>query len=93
MKQIVDLGDQNENHVLIRKGLSENDNILLTAPDDPEDLPFEGMMIYQEIKERKLREAQEAKEEEREKTMPFSLQNERKFPGNNRKILQDEGNY
>jgi len=76
IKQIVDLGDENENHVLIRKGLTENDNILLTAPDNQEDIAFEGMEIYQEIKERKLQEEQEAKKAENEKeTLSHSIMN------------------
>ncbi len=62
VKQIVDLGDQNENYILIRKGLKENDKILLTVPVDDESLVFEGMDLYEEIKERKLKEAKEAKE-------------------------------
>lgn len=59
VKQIVDLGDQNENYVLIRKGLTDNDKILLSSPENVEEIAFQGMEIYQEIKERKLREEEE----------------------------------
>ncbi len=59
VKQIVDLGDENENYVLIRKGIKDNDKILLSSPDNEEELAFQGMEIYQEIKERKLREEEE----------------------------------
>lgn len=52
IKQIVDLGDQNENYFLIHKGLKEGDRVLMTEPPGHEDLPFEGMDIYMEIKER-----------------------------------------
>jgi hypothetical protein len=62
VKQVVDLGDQNENYILIRKGLKENDKLLLTVPVDDESLVFEGMELYEEIKARKLKEAKEAKE-------------------------------
>jgi HlyD family secretion protein len=62
VKQVVDLGDQNENFILIRNGLTENDKVLLTPPDGDESIAFEGMELYQEIKERKLEEEKEAKE-------------------------------
>lgn len=78
-KQIVDLGDQNENYVLIRKGLSEGDVVLLNEPNFAEELAFEGMDIYLEIKERRQREEEEAKkalEEERKK--PFDMQKKSK---------------
>jgi hypothetical protein len=65
VKQIVDLGDENENYFLVKKGLEENDRILLNVPDNEEDLTFEGIDIYQEIKERNLREKEE---EEKQKT-------------------------
>ena len=65
-KQIVDLGDENENFILIRKGLKDSDRILLSPPDNEEDLAFQGMEIYQEIKERKLKEEEEAKNSEKE---------------------------
>jgi len=59
-KQIIDLGDENENFVLIRKGLKESDRILLSPPENVEDLAFNGIEIYREIKERKLKEEEEA---------------------------------
>lgn len=67
VKQIVDLGDQNENYFLVRKGLEENDRLLLNIPDNEEDLALEGMDIYREIKERKLKE-EEATEQEKNKS-------------------------
>lgn len=68
VKQIVDLGDQNENYFLVRKGLEENDRLLLNIPDNEEDLALEGMDIYREIKERKLKEEEEAAEQDKNKT-------------------------
>jgi multidrug efflux pump subunit AcrA (membrane-fusion protein) len=74
-KQVVDLGNQNENYVLIRKGLNEGDVILLTEPAYAEELAFEGMDIYLEIKERRKQEEEEAKKaREEEKEKPFELQ-------------------
>lgn len=51
-RQVVDAGDENENFTIIRKGLKENDRILLTPPGDEKELPLRGMEIYQEIRER-----------------------------------------
>jgi hypothetical protein len=61
VKQIVDLGDENENYVIVNKGLEENDLILLSLPEEEDDLAFSGMEIYYEIKERKLKEENEKK--------------------------------
>lgn len=72
VKQVVDLGDQNENQILVRKGISENDEILLTEPSNAEELDYEGMEIYQEIKDRKAKEEAEAlKKVEEDKKKPY----------------------
>jgi HlyD family secretion protein len=87
VKQIVDLGDENENYFLVKKGLEENDRILLNVPDNEEDLTFEGIDIYREIKERNLREKEE--EEEKQKTAeqlnspPIRMENNMKKTSSN----------
>ncbi|HDR51192.1 MAG TPA: HlyD family efflux transporter periplasmic adaptor subunit [Mariniphaga anaerophila] len=81
VKQVVDLGDQNENYILVRKGLEENDRLLLNIPDNEEDLAFDGMDIYQEIKERKLKEEEEAAEQDKNK--PSAKNNEMEEASNN----------
>jgi HlyD family secretion protein len=75
VKQIIDQGDKNENYVIVKKGLEENDQILLSMPENDEDLPYTGLEIYQEIKERKLKELQE-KENNVVKSKGNSLKNE-----------------
>lgn len=73
IKQVVDLGDQNENFILVRKGLEEGDEILLTEPLDKEELALEGIEIWQEIKERKAKEEAEAqKAVEEDKKKPYT---------------------
>ena len=62
IKQIIDLGAENENYVMVNKGLQENDILLLSIPDDHESISFAGFDIYQEIKERKLKEQEEETE-------------------------------
>jgi len=79
VKQVVDLGDQNENQILLRKGLQAGDELLLTEPEDAEDLKITGLDIYQEIMQRKeAQEAEEQKKIEADKKKPY-------IPNNNQK--------
>lgn len=77
VKQVVDLGDQNENFILVNKGLNEGDELLLSTPENEEDLAVEGMDLYQEIKARKEKQEEEARKAiEEDKDKPFKLNNE-----------------
>lgn len=79
VKQVVDLGDQNENFILVNKGLNEGDKLLLSVPDNEEDLAIEGMDLYQEIKARKEKEEEEARKAiEEDKSKPLKLNNQPK---------------
>ncbi len=71
VKQVVDLGDQNENLVLVNKGLAEDNELLLTVPENASEWPLEGLEIWEEIKARKAAEEAEAQkklEEDKKKT-------------------------
>ena len=82
IKQIVDLGDQNDNHILINGGLSAGDKVLLVEPENAEELEFSGMDIYLKIKERKAKEEEEAKKAvEEDKKKSFKLQNKKSQGG------------
>jgi len=59
IKQVVDFGDQNANYILVNKGITEGDIVLLNEPEDADEIPLEGFDIYDEIKERKARELEE----------------------------------
>lgn len=52
VKQIVDLGDENENFTIVNQGLNEGDLVCLTVPDNPESIPVSGFEIFKEIKAR-----------------------------------------
>lgn len=70
VKQIVALGDANENFVLIKAGLKEGDELFLSTPDETKGLEYEGLEIYaQMLKEKEEKEAaeQKAKKEFEEK--------------------------
>ena len=53
VKQIVWLGDENENNVLIKKGLKEGEVVWLTEPSNAAELKLVGNEIYLEIKKEK----------------------------------------
>lgn len=71
VKQIVWLGDENENHVLIKKGLQEGDVIWLSEPAEFADLKFAGLEVYeemlQEIEKKKLDAEKEQVEMQKQK--------------------------
>jgi HlyD family secretion protein len=52
IRQIVDAGEENENHTIIRKGLNEGDQVLITRPENDDDLPLAGLEILNEIRQR-----------------------------------------
>lgn len=65
VKQIVWLGEENENHVLIKKGLKENDAVWLSEPKNAEELKLKGQEIYAEIlKDKENAKIQAEKEHE-----------------------------
>jgi multidrug efflux pump subunit AcrA (membrane-fusion protein) len=53
VKQIVWLGDENENNVLVRKGLKEGDMVWLSEPANVDEIKLVGSDIYEEIKKEK----------------------------------------
>ncbi|MGQ8337569.1 efflux RND transporter periplasmic adaptor subunit [Sunxiuqinia sp. A32] len=71
-KQIVKLGEQNENFVVVNAGLSEGDEVSLVELDNSDKLDWEGLDIYEQIvKDEEERKELAAKERER-------LKNEKK---------------
>lgn len=65
VKQIVWLGEENENFVLVKKGLKENDVVWLSEPHNADELKFQGQDIYAEILKEK-EEIQKKAEKERQ---------------------------
>ena len=61
-KQVVLLGESNENEVIVEQGLEEGDKVLLSLPEEPERFRMVGEEIVSLIKER---EKQRRIEEER----------------------------
>ena len=67
VRQIVDLGDENEDHVIVNKGIAEGEVLLLNEPEKLDDIETVGWEIYNEQikkqKESKLNNNQPAKAE------------------------------
>lgn len=63
VKQVVWLGDENENYMLIKKGLKEGDEVWLNEPASPDELKLKGLDIYQEILQEKEKIKAEAEKE------------------------------
>ncbi len=61
MRQIIEKGEENENFVVIRQGLDENDRVLLTMPADNNTWPLTGLEIFEQIKQKKLEELEQMK--------------------------------
>jgi multidrug efflux pump subunit AcrA (membrane-fusion protein) len=95
-RQIVETGESNENEIIIKKGLNENDLVLLTIPDKPDRFEFSGLDIYREMKnkelERKKEEAEKQKSAESKKVKsPGPNQFDKRPPGNFR--IRPGGNF
>lgn len=60
-RQVVVLGDSNENDIIVEEGLAEGDKLLLSQPEDLEKYKLTGEDLIATIKERK---AEKAREEE-----------------------------
>lgn len=65
-KQIIKLGDANENFVIVARGLNEGDQLCLNEPENAQELQFEGMEIYEEIKKEKEEREKQAEKERTE---------------------------
>jgi len=62
VRQIVRLGDANENYVLVTEGLKEDDKICLLEPEDGNNMKYKGLDIYKKMKAEK--EGEKQKEEQ-----------------------------
>ncbi len=56
-RQIVELGDENENFVIVKQGLREGQEILLNEPQNSEEFELEGLEIYKAIKQKQQLDA------------------------------------
>ncbi len=65
-KQIVVLGESNENNIVVEMGLKKGQKLYLSLPTEPETFEYTGLALIEEIERRKA-EMQRQREEQREK--------------------------
>jgi hypothetical protein len=83
-KQIIEPGEENENFVVVRQGLTEGQQIYLTEPENTEGFVLAGMEIYNDIKRKNEEEKEKKAEEELKRQMeqkPMELTSEVQMPG------------
>lgn len=61
-RQVVVLGESNENHIIVEMGLRKGDKLYLSQPETPETFKFAGLELVEEINRRKAEE-EKAKQE------------------------------
>ena len=74
IKQIIEIGEENENFVVIYQGLEEGQELALLEPEDNAEYKLKGLDIYEKIKqkekEQKAKEEAERKKREVEQKKP-----------------------
>jgi HlyD family secretion protein len=73
-KQIVVLGESNENFIVVEMGLKKGEKIYLSMPEEPEMFPYTGLALMDVIKERKAEEQRRLQDQQVKKkpTVPQS---------------------
>jgi multidrug resistance efflux pump len=79
-KQIVVLGESNENHIIVDMGLKRGDRIYLSIPTEAESFKYTGLALIDEIKARKAEE-ERLIQEQRERARMRQEQRPRSAPG------------
>jgi multidrug efflux pump subunit AcrA (membrane-fusion protein) len=80
-KQIIEPGEENENFVVVRRGLTEGQQIYLTEPENAENFMLTGLEIYNDIlrknEEEKAKKAEDGRKRQLEQNpmeMPTGVQ-------------------
>ncbi len=63
VRQIVDLGEANENFIIVNEGLEAGNEVFLTVPAEGEKWEIKGWEIYEKVKQRRIVEEQKKKED------------------------------
>ena len=77
-KQVVVLGQSNENFIVVDMGLKKGDKLYLSMPDEPEAFPYTGLELMAEIQKRKAEEERLRQEMQERMNQP---RRERNFQG------------
>ena len=69
-KQVVVLGESNENHIVVDMGLKKGERLYLSLPENTESFKYDGMELLEEIKRRKAEEEQRRLEMQEKMNQP-----------------------
>jgi len=69
-KQVVVLGESNENHIVVEMGLKKGDRLYLSMPANVENFKYAGLELLEEILRRKAEEEQRRKEQQQKMNEP-----------------------
>jgi len=88
-KQIVVLGESNENNIVVEMGLSKGDRLYLSIPSDPESMEYTGLALIEEIENRKAEE--QKRREEAQERMKQQQQKSPNFQGRGGQVRKRQG--
>ena len=54
VRQVVVLGESNENQIIVEAGLSDGEKVMLSVPEEPEKYKFEGLELAEIIREKEM---------------------------------------
>lgn len=88
-KQIVVLGESNENNIVVEMGLNKGDRLYLSIPSDTESMAYTGLELIEEIEKRKAEE--QRKREEAQERMKQQQQKPPGFQGKGGQVRKSRG--
>ncbi|MDX2413709.1 MAG: efflux RND transporter periplasmic adaptor subunit [Bacteroidales bacterium] len=71
-RQVVVLGESNENKVVVEQGLAEGDVLYLNSPEEPESFKLQGEELKEVIKQKAIDKIKAAEEEQKKSEKPSS---------------------
>jgi hypothetical protein len=80
-RQIVVLGESNENHIVVEMGLNRGDKLYLSVPSDPETFAYTGLNLIEEINKRKAEEEERLQQQRDQQQRIREQQQQRQRPG------------
>ncbi len=88
-KQVVVLGESNENNIVVEMGLNKGDRLYLSIPSNPESMAYTGLELVEEIQKRKAEE--QRKREEAQERMKQQQQRPPGFQGSGGQVRKSQG--
>lgn len=80
-KQIVVLGESNENHIIVEQGLERGEKLYLSLPGEPENFEYTGLALIDEIKRKRAEEEKMIQEQRDRQDRIREQQRPRMMPG------------